>query len=170
MITFQFDQCFNDKKLARDCTNQGLSVAWCFPKRLIGEEDPTVLSDLLAKPNPLVTFDLRMAEDHTTYIPERNPGMVVISNGRGQNPRTMTTPIARRILQNFKGLIPQWHQSLLNNSIVEISPAGVEVWHVEAGRLVRDGYLAFTDADWSARLLDTLQQNARRGSSLPGPA
>jgi len=168
MITFQFDQCLNDKKLARDCTNQGLCVAWRFPKKLINELDPVVLNDLLAKPNPLVTFDLGMAEVHTTDIPERNPGLVAISNGR-QNPRTMTTPIARKILQKFKGLFPQWHQSLLNNSIVEISPESVEVWHVEAGRLVRDGYLLFADADWSARLLDTLQQNAQRGSALPGP-
>ena len=109
-----------------------------------------------------------MAEDHTTDIPERNPGLVAISNGR-QNPRTMTTAIARKILQKFKGVFPQWHQSLLNNSIVEISPESVEVWHVEAGRLVRDGYLLLADADWSARLLDTLQQNAQRGSALPGP-
>ena len=139
-----------------------------FPKKLINELDPVVLNDLLAKPNPLVTFDLGMAEDHTTDIPERNPGLVAISNGR-QNPRTMTTAIARKILQKFKGLFPQWHQSLLNNSIVEISPESVEVWHVEAGRLVRDGYVLFADADWSARLLDMLQQNAQRGSALPGP-
>src|SRR5438552_3002206 len=108
MTTFQFDQCLNDKKLARDCTDQGLAIAWCFPKRLMHEEDPVVLSDLLGKPNPLVTFDLRMAEDHSTYIPQANPGMVAISNGRG-NPRTMTTPTARKILVQFKNQFPDWH-------------------------------------------------------------
>jgi hypothetical protein len=101
MKTFQLDQCLNDKKLARECTDQGLATAWCFPRRLMDEEAPVVLGDLLGKPNPLVTFDLRMARDHGTYIPEANPGMVVISNGRG-NPRTMTTSAARKILAQFK--------------------------------------------------------------------
>jgi hypothetical protein len=111
MIIFQFDQCFNDKKLARDCTDQGLCTAWCFPNRLRDAEDPVVLSDLLSKSNPLVTFDLDMAGDHASYIPDRNPGMIVISNGRGENPRTMTTSVARKILRDFKAIFPQWHQT-----------------------------------------------------------
>ena len=89
-MIFQFDQCLNDKKLAREVQRQGLAEAWCDPRRLMDEEDPVVLSDLLAKPNPLVTLDLRMARDHSNYIPEESPGMVVISNGKS-NPAIITT-------------------------------------------------------------------------------
>ena len=139
MITFQFDQCLNDKKL-RTIARIRAVRRLALPQETDRRVDPVVLNDLLAKPNPLVTFDLRMAKDRTTDVPERNPGLVAISNGR-QNSRTMTTPIARKILQKFKGLFPQWHQSPLNNSIIKISPESVEVWHVAAGRLVQDGYL-----------------------------
>jgi hypothetical protein len=168
MMTFQFDQCLNDKKLARDCTAQGLATAWCFPRRLMNEEDPVVLSDLLAKPNPLVTLDLRMARDHSASIPEANPGMVVIGNGR-ENPRTMTSSAARKILARFKNQFPDWHRTTFNNSIVEISPAGVEIWHVDKGQLVHDGYISVDDSDWITRFKQLIQLNAERMFSLPEP-
>ncbi len=166
MITFQFDQCLNDKKLARDCTAEGLATAWCFPRRLMDEEDPVVLGDLLAKPNPLVTLDLRMAGDHSISIPEPYPGIVAISNGRG-NPRTMTTSAARKVLVQFKKRFPDWHRTTLHNSIVEISPAGVEIWHVEKGRLVHDEYIPFDDSDWTTRFKRLIRLNAERVLLLP---
>jgi hypothetical protein len=168
MIIFQFDQCFNDKKLARDCTAEELATAWCFPRRLMDEEDPVVLGDLLAKPNPLVTLDLRMARDHSTSIPQPHPGIVAISNGRG-NPRTMTTSAARKVLVQFKKRFPDWHRTTFDNSIVEISAAGVEIWHVDKGRLVHDEYIPFDDGDWITRFKQRIRLNAERVPPLPEP-
>jgi hypothetical protein len=168
MMTFQFDQCLNDKRLARDCTAQGLATAWCFPRRLMDEEDPIVLGDLLGRPHPLVTLDLRMARDHSTSIPDSNPGMVVISNGR-DNPRTMTTSAARKILAQFKKQFPDWHRTTFNNSIIEISPAGIGIGHVESGRLVHDEDIPLDDMNWMTRFERVIQVNAGRAPSLPEP-
>jgi hypothetical protein len=130
------------------------------------EEDSVVLGDLLAKPNPLVTLDLGMARDHSASIPEPHPGVVAIGNERG-NPRTMTSAAARRILDRFKNHFPDWHRTTFNNSIVEVSPAGVEIWHVDKGRLVHDEYIPFDDSDWMTRFEQLIQLNAGRALSLP---
>src|SRR4051812_13725426 len=166
MITFQFDQCSNDKKLAQDCNNEGLCKAWRFPKRLVDALDPDVLPDLLGKSNPLFTTDHDIARKHTAFIPDHNPGMVILTNKESGDLRTMTTIIARQILRNFKKIFPQWHQAVLSNSIIEISAAHVEVCHVETGKLVRDEFILFADADWSVRLQDTLLRNMQRDPSL----
>ena len=86
MITFQQDQCTNDKKLARDCKAQGMCDVWSFPNRLKDALDPVVLTDLMRAPRPILTFDHNMAEDHTASIPDQNPGMVGGSPTGGREP------------------------------------------------------------------------------------
>jgi hypothetical protein len=162
MTTFQLDQCMNDRRLAAACNEQGLATAWRFPKRLVDALDPEVLADLLGKGNPLVTFDQRFARDHVACIPSQNPGIITISNIRGGNPKTMTTALAGQILGRFKSLFPNWHETPLRNSVIEITPAGVEVWHAQDGKLIRDGYHAFDDAGWDQALSKLLFQNAAR--------
>ena len=169
MTTFQLDQCCNDKKLARDCSNEGLVSCWCFPKKLMNATDPEVLIELLKTSNPLLTFDHRMAEDHTEFIPERHPGLVVISNGRGGNPQTMTSTIARKILRKFKGLFQDWHITSVNNSIVVLFPPGVEVLHVEDGRLISDGYVEYDLEEWATQFSIALSTNSQRGAALAPP-
>ncbi len=93
--------------------------------------------------------------------------MIAIGNGRG-NPRTMTTSAARNVLVQFKKHFPDWHRTSLQNSIIEITPEGVEIWHADRGRLVHDGSLLFDDGDWLPRFEELLRLNAARNSSLPG--
>ena len=109
MTTFQLDQCLNDKRFATDCNAQGLASAWCFPKKLVGASDPDVLNSLLQKQHPFLTLDQQIAEAHAQHIPDRNPGIIVISNVRGGNPQTMTTTLVRKVLAKFKQLFPGWY-------------------------------------------------------------
>jgi hypothetical protein len=76
----------------------------------------------------------------------------------------MTVRISQRVLARFKAAFPQWHLVAWTNSLVEITTIGVEVWHAQGNRLVRDTYLAFDSDDWQTRLTSTLEQNARRGA------
>ena len=48
--------------------------------------------------------------------------------------------------------------------MIEITLAGVEVWHVQGGSLVHDGYQAFDDGGWDARFSALLERNASRFS------
>jgi hypothetical protein len=164
---FQFDQCLNDRSIADACNAQGLAVVYRFPRRLTGKEDPEVLDDLLAKPNPLITVDLGMVRDHLAHVPEFHPGIVSISNARVDR-RTLTSKLICRILDNFKARFPQWHQVGFRNTIAEITPVGVELAHIESGTFIRDGYLTFDQEGWVAELESILLQNAGRSMRLEG--
>ena len=79
----------------------------------------------------------------------------------------MTTVAARKILVQFKERYPEWHLKTFNNSIIEISPAGVEIWHADKGRLVHDESILFSDSDWITRFEQLIRLNAERIPSLP---
>ncbi|HYV34164.1 MAG TPA: hypothetical protein VE988_00585, partial [Gemmataceae bacterium] len=142
MTVFQFDQCLDDKKIIRKCKEEGLAEVFRLPRNLRDAEDPVVLSTLLTRPNPLVTVDRGIAVDHAAAIPDAHPGLVIVSHDP-DSPRTMTTGQASRILAAFKQRYPDWHQTSLANSVIEITPGSVEIWHVLSGQLLRDEFLAF---------------------------
>ena len=160
MITFQLDQCLDSKRFARDCLAEGLCRTLRLPPALHDVKDPDLLATLMTEANPLVTFDRALPREHTSSIPEYHPGIIVLSNFPA--PQTMTIRIAQQILRRFKLALPLWHQLSWNNSIVEITTIGMEVWHAQSVHLVRDAYLAFDLDDWQAKLSEALQQNAQR--------
>lgn len=162
MITFQFDQCFNDKKVIKGCTAEGLAGALRFPREWWDKPDPELLAVVMMSPNPFVTLDRALPREHVASIPARHPGILVVNYSRAI-PRTITTKEAGKILSKFKQSMTHWHHLVVRNSIIEITEASAEVWHIEDGELVRDEYLDFNDAgDWVGQLTDLLKQNADR--------
>ncbi len=161
MTTFQLDQCLDSKRFARDCTTEGRCRILRLPRSLHDVNDPVLLQTLMAAPNPLLTFDRALPRDHTAFIPDRHPGLLVISNFPA--PQTLTIRIAQQLLQRFKSAFPDWDQVSWNNSVVEITTLGVEVWHVAQGHLINEDYLVFDAVDWQARLREVLQRNIQRG-------
>jgi hypothetical protein len=159
MITFQFDQCLNSKRFARDCQAEHLCETLRLPAALADAKDPDLLRTLMARENPLVTFDRALPRDHAPCIPERNPGIIVLTNFPA--PQTMTIRIAQHILKRFKLAFPQWHEVSWMNSIVEITTINVEVWHVDQAKLIRNAYLGFDSADWQTQLQDLLRLNSQ---------
>jgi hypothetical protein len=160
MTTFQLDQCLNSKRFATDCAAEGKCGTTRLPRSLHDVQDPELLQALMATPNPLVTFDRALPRDHTPFVPDRHPGLLVVSNFPA--PQTMTIRIAQQVLRSFKAALPDWDQLVWRNSVVEITSIGVESWHVEQGRLVRDGYFSFDSPGWQTQLRDILQLNAQR--------
>ncbi len=162
MTTFQFDQCFNDKKVIQACTDEGLALARRLPSDLLGKPDPELLAVLMGAPNPVVTLDRALPTEHAAHIPAHHPGIVVVSFSR-DNPRTITTREAGKILRNFKDRVPTWHQLALRNSIVEITEKSVEVCHIDAGGIVRDQYRGFSnDRAWVAQFVQLIYENSQR--------
>jgi hypothetical protein len=159
MTTFQLDQCLDSKRFARDCAAQGLCQTARLSPSLRDADDPELLRALMVSPRPLVTFDRTLPHEHTASIPAQHPGIIVISNYPA--PQTMTVRIAQRVLGRFKAAFHEWHIAAWSNSVVEVSTIGVEVWHVDGQRLVRDTYLGFDSADWQSRLTSVLQRNSR---------
>ena len=170
MNTFQFDQCFNDKKVIKACTDEGLANALRLPRDLHDKSDPELLGTLMKSANPLVTLDRALPAEHAASIPSANPGIVVVNYSRDV-PRTITTREAARILRQFKDRLSNWNELSLQNSILEITEKSVEIWHIEASIRVHDGYLEFdNDNKWIDSFLLLLKQNARgRGEPPLGP-
>jgi hypothetical protein len=166
MKTFQLDQNLNSGKVVRACNDEGHARAQRLPHSLKDILDPGLLDALMTEAAPLVTCDRRLPRDHSNHIPDANPGIVVVTNFPQKFP-TMTAKIAMQILANFKTCFPGWHDAPVNNSIIEITAEGVEVYHVEHQILVRDRYFPFDAPDWPAAFLATLTANAGRGLLPP---
>ena len=82
MITFQLDECVNSKKLVQRCDEEGLCKVYRFPSfmRGAGIKDPEVFDSLLPKGKPLLTTDNALLDEHLDSIPEKHPGIIIVSN------------------------------------------------------------------------------------------
>ena len=160
MTTFQLDQCLDSKRFAQECAADGVCGTLRLPPSLRNAADPELLTALMASSHPLVTFDRSLPHEHTRFIPESHPGILIVSNFPA--PQTMTIRIAQRVLSRFKREAPNWHEAVWRNSIVELTSLGVELSHVADNRLVPDGYYSFDTLNWSTSFFAVLTQNARR--------
>ena len=133
-----------------------VEIAAIAPKR----RRPRHVGALMTGSHPLVTFDRALPEEHSQFIPESHPGILIVSNYPA--PQTMTVRIAQRVLSRFKIALPNWHKAVWQNSIVELTSVGVEVWHVADKQLVHDGYYSFDTSEWPTLLFTLLTQNAQR--------
>lgn len=158
MTTFQLDQCFDCKRFARDCANEGLCHTLRMPTSLRNAPDPDMLSVVMARAHPLVTFDRELPDEHTPFIPDSHPGILIVTNA--PSPQTMTVAVAQRVLSRFKRAVPNWHDLVWANSIVELSAIGAEVWHLSKRQLIHDGYFSLDLPDWSSLFLSVLNRNA----------
>ena len=160
MTTFQLDQCLDSKRFAHDCAAEGLCHTLRLPPALRNAADPVLLAALMTGSHPQVTFDRALPEEHSQFIPESHPGILIVCNYPA--PQTMTVRIAQRLLTRFKRAVPNWHEVVWRNSIVELTSVGVEVWHVADKQLVHDGYYSLDTPDWPTSLFTLLTQNAQR--------
>lgn len=169
MTAFQFDKCFDDKKVIKKCNDEGHATALRLPRNLRDAEDPELLKVFMPGRHAMVTTDRALPTQHTAHIPDTNPGIVVVCYSRDVL-KTITTGAAAKILDQLKSSLSTWHQTSVANSIVEITEQSVEVFHVEAGKLIQDTYLDFKkESDWPVQFLNTLQKNVLRQAGLPAP-
>lgn len=115
MITYQFDECFDDPDVIDECNADGLAVVLRIDDPLRSQLDPIVLSDLMYRQTPMVTIDDKLPRKHSACIPDTNPGIIIVGYSRYIDRRkeplkTLTTTMAGRILRDFKSRCPNWHQ------------------------------------------------------------
>jgi hypothetical protein len=159
MIVYQVDQCMNSRRFIETCTGQGLVGVRSFPRGLKGRKDPEVLRNLLPSGCPLLTTDRTIHFDHASEIPGSHPGILIVANV--VQIATLTTRSAMCVLAEFKKTFPNWYDTPLKNSVVELTEVAAEVWRVERGQVKRVAYIAFAEPGWQERLVSVLQENAR---------
>jgi hypothetical protein len=159
MSIFQVDQCADSRDFVDSCASEGLAEIRRFPKRLRGSQDPDVLNAVLPRGHTLVTTDRHIHTEYPEHFPATHAGVVIVAISSETG--TLTTRRMMRILAAFKRIFPDWHRVSLQNSVIEVTEDGVQVWRVAGGRMERSVYLEFRVADWSMSLVRALQQNAQ---------
>jgi hypothetical protein len=159
MIRYQLDESTNARALAESCKREGLVEVWRWPKPLKGAKDPVALMHVLPSGRILLTTDRGIHIEHLTHIPDRHSGILIVASTSSAG--TMRTSLLMHILAEFKDRFPTWHETSLDNSIVEISETTCEVWRVVRGALSRKVFLRFDDTAWQRRLSGVLQENTR---------
>jgi hypothetical protein len=162
MTTFQFDKCFNDKKVIKACNEEGLVVARKLDREMNDAKDPEILDYYIRRGNPLITIDRALPEEHAQCIPDVNPGLVVVAYSKyidrnREQLKTMTTRAVARILHHFKQEFPEWDRMMIANRIFEITDKYISISRVASGKLILNLHLEFaTDPEWTSRLRDFL--------------
>ena len=171
MTSFLLDQNDNRKSLWRNCMNEGNPRVTRFPKEWAmyegGFKDPQLLPIVMAGDKPLITNDRNIARDHVDAMPPRNPGIIIVGHPIGHI-RPLGRGDIERIIADFKHRFPKWCIVCWSNSIVEITPLGVEACHIEEGIVHVDDRFAYNEPDWSDRLEAVLKKNSQRGLRLLG--
>lgn len=165
MITYQLDQNLHDRSFASDCEKTKLANVWLFPKKLRHAPDETILPIFMRGDHPLVTMDRLIASAHPFAIPDKNPGIVIVGFALGHF-KTVTTKDVRMILSQFKRSFPEWSQTSIAGSILELTPETIEVSHIDNHRIHRDADLKFDDTEWISVLKLVLAKNAKRSQRL----
>jgi hypothetical protein len=74
--------------------------------------------------------------------------------------RQITTRSGPKILAGFKSALPDWHEIPWDNSVLELTPTLVFVYHTWNDVLVRTAILDRNEGDWPAEVRRNLEQNS----------
>ena len=158
MITYQVDENTDSKKFVESCRKEGLVNVRRFPKALKGAKDPVVLQQVLLSGRTLLTNDREIHFSHLSHIPDNHCGILIIA--RVASPTTIRLTDVMRTLSVFKSQFPQWHDTSLRNSVVEITETFVQVWRIRGGCVTSSCTIQFSQNDWQPTLTKVLKDNA----------
>ncbi len=161
MRIVQLDQEINARHMVDACEREGKVKAYRLPASLKDEGDDVVLATLLPKGNPILSGDWDFAHDWPAFIPDLHPGIVIV--GQDDDDPYFDTHVGQKIVADFKREFPTWNTASWENSIVQIQPTHITVWHCDSHSLVQDGdMLDRTSAGWQDQLGALLAANAAR--------
>lgn len=163
MKIFQLDECINSGMLADACNARGQCVAHRFPRRLKNHavKDPDVLTEFFGAGKTIVTNDGEMLQTHVDDIPERHPGLIIVTHSPGFK-REMTDAASAAILLEFKKQVPNWFEIPCDNSVVVLTEKSVRVLHKGGAALVTDLYAEYHAHADIARVEQALRANSER--------
>lgn len=117
-----------------ECNSLHSDTLCRFPDSLRGKgiKDPQMLPLLLSQNRSLLTCDTLIAEVNADYIPEDNPGIVVVRLRRPV--KTMTLRMMRKLVEQFKRTFPKWRELELKNIQLEICEDCAMISHLPLGR------------------------------------
>jgi hypothetical protein len=161
MTSFQLDECFNDKRLAKACNSERRCKVLRYPRRLKKQKDPKVLADLLARNSPLLTTDFTILDDNTVHIPQPNSGMIVVRSRYPRRPFTSKSAAANLLL--LKERFSAWSEIDWSGIYVEIDEEEIMVCPLEGDSDRQSFLIRFDEQDFEALLNEKLDAVRRLG-------
>jgi hypothetical protein len=161
MKTVQLDKNAGGKKLRDACNAEGLVQCFLLPKLHRDMNDEDVLKLAINKGNLTLTFDRPLFFTSGHVIAGQNPGGVILRMDDGSL-QQMSTKTAPGVLRKFKEDFPDWCSAPWRNSLVEITPTIVFIYHTMQAVPCLLECLDRASSDWQARLRKHLDDNACR--------
>jgi hypothetical protein len=160
MRTVQLDKNAGGKKLRDECNRQGVVQCVLLPPEVRDLSDPEVVEHGIRNGYLTLTFDRGLFVNSADRLVGRNPGLLLLraDDGSCQQVSTKTAP---KLLTTFKKEFPDWNLAPWQNSIVELTPTLVFVYHTRSAPPVLMAILQRTDAGWQDKLKQLLEENAR---------
>ena len=124
----QLDKNTGDKRLKAACLKEGIVECDLLPRELRDQTDDVVLEYVIERNVVTFTFDQRIHTDWGEVLAGRNPGIVILRQDE-DTLQQINTKTAPRFLRKFKGSFPDWHTVPCRNSVLEITPTKIFVYH-----------------------------------------
>ena len=112
----------------------------------------------------LLTFDRAIAFDQPYALGATFPGILILAL-EDDSVKRMGRKVAMSLLRQFKNECPDWPAFDCRNSVVELQPKFVFVYHVEKRSVLLSIMFDRTMPGWQLQLQQSLATNASRAVS-----
>lgn len=159
MIFIQLDKNTGDKRFKAACMDERIVDCDLLPRRVRDKEDDEVLEYVIEQELVIFTFDNKIHFDWGSVLCGRNPGIIILRQDQHvlQQINTKTAP---RHLKRFKKSFPQWHTVPYRNSVLELTPTLMFLYHTMGTRPERVYWSKWCDPGWQVDLVKHFQANA----------
>lgn len=156
MKSVLLDKNAGDRRWRNACRQENLVDCDLLPRRLRDAPDTQVLEFAIENNRLVVTFDRLIAEQCCTVLAGSNPGILIIRMDDDSLQR-ISTRTAPKIVAEFKAAVPDWHELIWRNVVLELTPTLIYVYHTWSDRLVRTAILRRSELDWPQKLRQQLE-------------
>lgn len=163
MNDVQLDKNSYARRLRDECNQEGVIRCYAPPHRLLNAADEQVIGFAREHGRLLLTYDRSIAYDWPQALADGFSGILILAL-EDNSPRQMTRSIAMRMLRQFKDECPGWRALDCRNSVVELQPRLVYVYHIERSAVAMTGWINRGSGKWQHELDELLRLNANRAA------
>ena len=163
----QLDKNTGDKRLKAACLKEGIVECDLLPRELRDEKDAIVLEYAIRNEFVTFTFDHEIHYDCSRILAGRNPGILILRQDEAvlQQINTKTAP---QHLRRFKESFPDWHAVPCRNSVLELTPTCISLFHSLATEPALTYFTDWQSSGWQSALIAHLEANAAGNPILRG--
>jgi predicted nuclease of predicted toxin-antitoxin system len=154
------DKNAGSNKLCDSCNKQGIVECFLLPRAIRDTaSDPEVADFAIKHDDFIVTFDRGFCCEAGAVRAGRNPGVLLLREDDNSVKR-ISRKTATAMLSHFKQEFQDWPKVACRNSLIELTPKAVVVYHTLKNEPLFLDRLDRQQADWQSKLKQLLETNA----------